>query len=145
MKVKSINYQKTFNLGNYSSERIGVEVDVDEGEHLEEVFDYAKWLVEGMHNASQSAPAQECRGVEVKTIAPAGSSQKENFATPEPKQPLTKEEKKKQQVKDFIETISTCTSLKSVQIFQKLVEKENDPELTEAYNNKINSFQNQPA
>ena len=34
MKITHIKYQKTFNLGNYSNEVIGMEADVNEGEDL---------------------------------------------------------------------------------------------------------------
>lgn len=47
----------------------------------------------------------------------------------------------KSKVSGFIEAINTSTSLKSVEIFRKLVERENIPELTEVFENKIKSFQ----
>jgi len=49
MKLDRINYQKTFNLGNYSSERIGVEIQVDETDDWEETFALAKRIVENTH------------------------------------------------------------------------------------------------
>jgi hypothetical protein len=35
MRVDRINYQKTFNLGNYTSERIGLEAQLEEGDNAE--------------------------------------------------------------------------------------------------------------
>lgn len=40
-----------------------------------------------------------------------------------------------------IEAISGCTSLKSLEIFKKLVDRENVPRLTEAYVKKLHSFE----
>lgn len=42
MKVTSISYQKTFPLGPYLNERVGIEIEVEEGDALEEVFLFAK-------------------------------------------------------------------------------------------------------
>lgn len=40
----------------------------------------------------------------------------------------------------FLEAIKGCTSLKSLEIFKKLVDRQNDDALTEAYNNKLKDF-----
>jgi hypothetical protein len=46
MKAKKIYYQKCFNLGNYSNEVIGIELEVEDGEKAEEVITEAKKFVE---------------------------------------------------------------------------------------------------
>ena len=55
------------------------------------------------------------------------------------------EEKKKEEPinkeSGFIEAINSCTSKKSLEVFRKLVERENIPELTTAFENKLKSFQ----
>jgi len=52
MHINQISYQKTFNLGNYSSERIGVEIVINEGEDAKEALNTAKALVEEYHKQS---------------------------------------------------------------------------------------------
>jgi hypothetical protein len=49
MHIQTINYQKTFNLGNYSSERIGVEIAINAGEDAKEALQTAKEFVEEFH------------------------------------------------------------------------------------------------
>jgi hypothetical protein len=46
MKITEIIYHRTFNLGNFNSERIGVKVDINEGESASEALETAKQLVE---------------------------------------------------------------------------------------------------
>ncbi len=52
MKPDRINYQKTFNLGNYCSERIGMEAQLDEGDNAEECLLELKKKVEMMHKVT---------------------------------------------------------------------------------------------
>lgn len=49
MKPDRINYQKTFNLGNYTSERIGMEAQIDDGEDPQTKLLVLKNLVEDFH------------------------------------------------------------------------------------------------
>ena len=49
MHIQVINYQRTFNLGNYASEKIGVEVAINAGEDAKEALETAKSLVEEYH------------------------------------------------------------------------------------------------
>jgi hypothetical protein len=49
MHIQVINYQRTFNLGNYASEKIGVEVAINAGEDAKEALETAKLLVEEYH------------------------------------------------------------------------------------------------
>ena len=49
MHIQTINYTRTFNLGNYSSEKIGVEFALNEGESATKALDYARELVEEYH------------------------------------------------------------------------------------------------
>lgn len=45
MRFKEIEYSKTFNLGNYESERISVRVELDEMDNLDTCFQIAKGKV----------------------------------------------------------------------------------------------------
>jgi hypothetical protein len=48
---------------------------------------------------------------------------------------------KEAQIKNFIEAISTTTTIKSLEIFQKLVDRENNPALTTIYNQRLKELQ----
>ena len=49
MHISKVSYTKTFNLGNYSSEKIGVELELHQGESADKALDIAKELVEEYH------------------------------------------------------------------------------------------------
>ena len=49
MRITEITYHRTFKLGNFNSERIGVKVDINEGESASEALETAKQLVEETH------------------------------------------------------------------------------------------------
>lgn len=46
MKAKKIIYEKLFNLGNFSHEKISIELEVEAGEKAEHVLEKAKLFVE---------------------------------------------------------------------------------------------------
>ena len=45
MKATKVKYEKTFNLGNYSNEVIGVEIELDYGETAKEAIEKARKYV----------------------------------------------------------------------------------------------------
>lgn len=45
MKAKKIIYEKLFNLGNYQHEKIGIEIEIEEGEKAKDVLEKAKQFV----------------------------------------------------------------------------------------------------
>lgn len=49
MKMSEITYNRTFNLGNFNSERIGVRIEINEGESVAQALEAAKQLVEETH------------------------------------------------------------------------------------------------
>lgn len=49
MKVKELSYQRTFNLGNYESERIALTVEVDELQDLKQQYRELKRLCFELH------------------------------------------------------------------------------------------------
>ena len=49
MHIQTVIYQRTFNLGNYSSEKIGVEFAINQGESANKALDIARELVEDYH------------------------------------------------------------------------------------------------
>lgn len=59
MKIERISYHKTFNLGNYSNEKIGIDIAVCENENPIDVFAEAKKQVEKSHKFFKDSPAYE--------------------------------------------------------------------------------------
>lgn len=59
MQTKSVEYSKTFNLGNYSNEKIGLIVELQEGETVADAMAHAKREVEKAHNFFKQLPTYE--------------------------------------------------------------------------------------
>jgi len=53
LKIKEVEYSRTFNLGQYESERIGLKVELDESEDLDEAFRNIKARVLQLHEGSR--------------------------------------------------------------------------------------------
>lgn len=119
MHIQVINYQKTFNLGNYSSERIGVEIAVNAGEDAKEALETAKKLVEEFHkeNTNQSPTPQPVYEEPIQII--------------KTQSPKTVAEK----TKVFIDACKTPEELKAWELMCK-----NKPELEEYYDKKLKSL-----
>ena len=100
MKINQVNYQKTFNLGNYSSERIGVDITLNEGDDAKEALATAKQLVEEYHVQGYAA-----REAAVPVIV----------ATPLP-QP-----KKSTEPLSLADQIKTCTEIKVLESYKFIV------------------------
>lgn len=54
MKATKIKYEKTFNLGNYSNEVIGIEIELEEGEKAADAIKEARKYVHHVQEASQT-------------------------------------------------------------------------------------------
>jgi hypothetical protein len=119
MHIQVINYQKTFNLGNYSSERIGVEIAINAGENAKEALETAKKLVEEFHteNINQS---QEPKPVYEETV--------QVIKTQSPKTITEK-------TKVFIDACKTPEELKAWELMVYSY-----PELEEYYDKKLKSL-----
>lgn len=59
MTIEKISYHKTFNLGNYSNEKIGIDVLLGPDESPLDAFAEAKKQVEKSHQFFQDMPAYE--------------------------------------------------------------------------------------
>jgi len=119
MTINQVSYQKTFNLGNYSSERIGVEMVLNEGEDAKEALNTAKELVEEYHKdndrqaedffpMAQSYPISELPVIQVD------------------KGPSLEDQ------------IRSCTELKVLKIYESFTK--GNPILQEAYNQTMKSL-----
>lgn len=49
MKTKSIHYSKVFSLGNYENEKIGVDIEIQEGDDVQKAIQEARNFVEFNH------------------------------------------------------------------------------------------------
>jgi hypothetical protein len=119
MHIEKVNYQKTFNLGNYTSEKIGVEVFLHQGESADKALDVARGLVEEYHKQNL---------------------EKHSFVINEEVAPIVIEPRQTgksltERTKEFIDLCKTPEELKAWELMSK-----NNPELLEHYNNKLNTF-----
>jgi len=117
MQINQVSYQKTFNLGNYSSERIGVEILLNEGEDAKEALNTAKALVEEYHKQTNDFP------MPFHTVT--------NVDQPLPEIQVDRGPTLEQQIR-------SCTELKVLKIYESMVKK--DPVLQEAYNQTMKSL-----
>jgi len=49
MKITKVNYQKAFWIGSYLQDKVGVEIELEEGESPEQVLTSAKERLENWH------------------------------------------------------------------------------------------------
>ncbi len=121
MHIQVINYQRTFNLGNYASEKIGVELAINAGEDAKEALETAKSLVEEYHkeNVAKLKDLGYFYEDQIKIeIVPTQSKQKLDEKT-----------------KVFIDACKTKEELKAWELMSK-----RNTELLEYYNKKFKSI-----
>ena len=128
MHIQTINYTRTFNLGNYSSEKIGVEFALNEGESANKALDYARELVEQYHAENVKRQKELYDESIGDSLYRALDIEKEIIPTQSKK---TLAEK----TKEFIDSCKTKEELKAWELMCK-----NNPELLEYYNNKLKSL-----
>lgn len=63
MKATKVIYEKTFNLGNYQNEVIGIEIELAEGEKASGAMDMAKRFVEAKHTAERDKELENARHI----------------------------------------------------------------------------------
>ena len=120
MHIQTIVYQRTFNLGNYSSEKIGVEFAINQGESANKALDIARDLVEEYHKQN------------VTRLKDLG-----NFYQEVPDEIIPTQSKKSLAEKtiEFINSCKTKHELKAWELMAK-----NNPEVLESYNAKLKSL-----
>ena len=123
MHIQTINYTRTFNLGNYSSEKIGVEFALNPGESADKALDNARQLVEEYHKKS------------LKQIEEAGYYFEQDEPIIEKVIPTQSKKTLTERTKEFIDLCKTKQELKAWELMCK-----NNPELLEYYNNKLNNL-----
>lgn len=123
MHIQTINYTRTFNLGNYSSEKIGVEFALNPGESADKALDNARQLVEEYHKKS------------VKQIEEAGLYFEQDEPIVEKVIPTQSKKTLTERTKEFINSCTTKQELKAWELMCK-----NNSELLEYYNNKLKNL-----
>jgi hypothetical protein len=121
MHIQTVNYTRTFNLGNYSSEKIGVEFALNEGDSAGKALDAARELVEEYHKQSV---------VRLKELGYFYDEQiSEEIIPTQSKKTLA------EKTKDFIDSCKNKEELKAWELMSK-----SNPELLEYYNNKLKTL-----
>lgn len=123
MHIQTIHYTRTFNLGNYSSEKIGVEFALNQGESADKALDNARQLVEEYHKKS------------LKQIEEAGLYFEQDEPIVEKVIPTQSKKTLTERTKEFIDSCTTKGELKAWELMCK-----NNQELLEYYNNKLKSL-----
>jgi hypothetical protein len=121
MHIQTINYTRTFNLGNYSSEKIGVEFSLNQGESANKALDVARELVEEYHKQNV---------IRLKELGYFYDEQ-----VPEEVIPTQSKKTLAEKTKDFIDSCKTKEELKAWELMSK-----SNPELLQYYNNKLKTL-----
>lgn len=106
MQITTVSYQKTFNIGSYQSEKIGVELSVEAGEDATLALDTARNLVHEYHEKNNPVPIYE------DAVLPETQLDK----GVQPSEKLTKEEKQ-------MLAISSCQDIKTLESYRLIVKK----------------------
>lgn len=128
MKIERISYQQLFPTGQFQNQKLGIEVTPSENDDPQAVFSKLKGMIEYCFKAMNPEIP----------ITPTDFNTGETAAVTVQVEPKTPKE---QQIASTKEAILTCTSLKSLEIFKKLVDRENIKELHEAFNKKKKEFE----
>jgi len=116
MQIERISYQKTFNLGSYQSQRIGVDIILNPEDSADEAFAQARELVEKYH--SETAPVM---------IADNPPEQVQQISNGK----LTPEQ-------NLIQQIESCQELKVLESYRLIAKTK--PEYQTAYDNTLNKL-----
>jgi hypothetical protein len=121
MHIQTINYTKTFNLGNYSSEKIGVEFSINQGESANKALDIARELVEDYHKQNVAR---------LKDLGYFYDDQ-----VPDEIIPTQSKKTLVEKTKEFIDACNTKEDLKAWELMAK-----SNPELLGYYNDKLKTI-----
>ena len=128
-RIDRISYQKTFNIGSYQSERIGVEIELNSGEDAKEALSTAKSLVHEFYMEGIPQQIETHSVVADNIIVPIVDIK----ADEPPPTKLTKEEQQRKYLTD-------CTTIEELNTFKLLVK--NNPHLQECFDNHLNKLTN---
>ena len=120
MHIQTIVYQRTFNLGNYSYEKIGVEFAINQGESATKALDIAREMVEEYHKQNVTR---------LKELGDFYQEVPDEIIPTQSKKTLT------EKTIEFINACKTKEELKAWELMSK-----SNPELLKHYNNKLKSL-----
>lgn len=128
MKIEKVTYQKTYSIGPYLTDKIGLEASVDEGESAADVLDNLRAAADEWHKSEHPHLYQDDYGI---SNPPTGSISytKESIVSPV----VQIEFRNGQQ--DTLDGIKSATTLEELSTFKKL--SGNNKELYEAYNQRL--------
>ena len=124
MHIQTIVYQRTFNLGNYSSEKIGVEFAINQGESANKALDIARELVEQYHAEN----VKKLKEVSEFFVVPYDEFTEKIIPTQSKKSLAEK-------TKEFIDACNTIEELKAWELMAK-----SNSEILEHYNKKLKTI-----
>lgn len=120
MRISKVYYQRNFRLGTFLFETVGVGIEVNEGEDAKQALDEAKRLT-NEYGETMYEEAESMRGTH-ETLIHAASEPTDKIAS-------------------WMEVIRLCSTITALQRFEKQVEREQNQELTNAYNEKLKQLQ----
>lgn len=117
MKLSQISYQRVYPLGSYSTERIGLEATLDEGENPQTALEHLKTMVEELHQETlKSLSTDDFRGTHVRNVV---------------EEPQDKIER------TMIEEMEACSSYPEIQSFRFTIK---DADEQAVYDRKLNEL-----
>lgn len=148
MKVTIVSYQRTYNLGSYNSEKIGLEATIDEGEDVKNVADALRIMCDVMHKENNPHLYQEKDVVKewmnnpifypstTEPLPTTTISASVYSSYGEPSNPLTQEQK-------IHNLITQSTSLPELEQYKLLSNNKKYPSLKEAYTQRLKELTNE--
>ena len=140
MKITKVKFEKLFPVGAYLNEKIGFEAEIDFGynmdkqmtepmESAESVLSQLRQLAEDCHKEKyphlyNGNEQQEVQGTTITNIPTEAPNHND------------KERSREEVIAAHLITIGECKTLRNLEMFANMVQRENDDRLYEAYNNK---------
>jgi hypothetical protein len=142
MKIDKIAYEQLFPTGVYANQRYRAEATIEKGDDIQKCYVELQQCVNKVFNEMNpqinwSDRLSDSAGLnnQFPMFHPStGITSGLNGSQPTALSPPDK-------IDSFIATINYCTNKKFLENFKKRVDEEKSERLTEAYNNKLKSFQ----
>lgn len=128
-----VTYKRKYPIGSFLNEDIGFEYEVPEGGNPIEAIQMLKEMADKAHELLNPGLSVQ---VDYSTIHGHPMSA-------EPEEKLSPEQQRQKAIDGHIQTISECKTLEHLNRFASLVGRTRDEKLTEAFENKLQSLQNQ--
>lgn len=123
MKLEKITYRRLFPTGSYANEAIELSGTLEPNEDILNAYTQLHEMCAQLH-FTKNKEFYEQTGEQVRDIGEVGG----NYNS------------KSRQINSIREAINSATTLKTVEIFRKLVERENIPEITTIFEEKLKTF-----